>query len=131
MFTLEKLADKEAVKAAWIEALESGKYRQVRRTLSEQGSGEIPDGFCCIGVLGCVVNEQDSFQGAWGYNRTLQERQALAAQMGDKDVSTTYSGYVLLEHLWPKLAHGLRLQQLNDKLAWSFPEIAKWLRKNL
>lgn len=42
--------DKE-LKAKWVEALRSGSYKQATTYLYDSHDG----GFCCLGVLGCVL----------------------------------------------------------------------------
>lgn len=121
--------DKEAVKKAWIEALESGKYQQTQSTLAL-----IPDegvGFCCIGVLGCVVNGEMSYRGAWGYNRTVAERQEAAKHFSnDKwDVSEALDGYTLAIKLFGYVNRG-KFQSMNDTQKLSFAEIAQWIKEN-
>lgn len=42
---------KPELKAKWVAALRSGKYRQAKEFLYEANGG----GYCCLGVLGCVL----------------------------------------------------------------------------
>lgn len=56
----------ELVRAAWADALESGKYKQTIGQLGRSG------GFCCLGVLTCMAldagfTHEDAFHGGgWG-----------------------------------------------------------------
>lgn len=43
----------------WVEALRSGEFAQCKRRLKREGDGDIPDSYCCLGVLLEHVDERD------------------------------------------------------------------------
>ena len=102
----------QAIKAEWVKALRSGKYKQ--------GNGRLRDGdtFCCLGVL-CDIGTKK----AWASNG------AYCGLAGDKRTG-------FLPHTISNLA-GLSdytqnvLSSLNDCAGSSFNEIADWIEKNL
>lgn len=47
----------KAIKNKWLKALRSGKYSQTQRILFRpEADGDIPAGYCCLGVLQHVVD---------------------------------------------------------------------------
>jgi hypothetical protein len=55
------------LKAKWVEALLSGRYRQARSALIEEAYDDQPQRFCCLGVLcdaaGAIWTDLDIEQG--------------------------------------------------------------------
>lgn len=107
----------KALKAKWLEALRSGRYKQGRERLRNRR-----DEFCCLGVL-CDI----SGQGQW----------KLASD------GTTYyyckeeiNGYHCLPPFMEKFS-GVGgeteecLLRLNDINELGFPEIAEWIEENV
>ena len=58
----------EELKANWLRALRSGKYKQGMGYLRSTTSEDEPDSFCCLGVLCDISNEGD-----WEYNEARGE----------------------------------------------------------
>jgi len=94
-----------SLKAKWIEALRSGKYKQGRFKLRTRD-----DCYCCLGVLCDVSNISE-----WEVNGS----------------SYSYDGALsfLPPSLWSQLTPEERdyLMQMNDRGDMSFPIIADWI----
>lgn len=59
----------QEVKAKWLEALESGKYKPTRNALRRE-DGPVSFKYCCLGVLGDVVDPNgwtNSYIGCWSH----------------------------------------------------------------
>lgn len=107
----------KALKAKWLEALRSGKYKQGQRKLRNQ-----KDEFCCLGVL-CDI----SGQGQW--------------KRGDNSSTYCYykeweSGYCCLPSFMEEFSGiGAGTEEdliaLNDIDELSFSEIAEWIEENI
>lgn len=102
-------------KKKWVEALESGKYRQTRKRLCETINKKRH--YCCLGVL-CEVGDvprgrkfhggTDTYDGNLGSLSTkLKEKFGISSVVHSKLIA------------------------LNDDELFSFKEIADWIRKNL
>ena len=100
------------VKAAWIEDLRSGKYKQTKYALQDSEGG-----YCCLGVLNSIT----------------------LPRLGKKSCPVTESGYEFDEFVGEDVIENLlgfnafariQLADLNDK-GKSFSEIAVWIEKNL
>lgn len=100
------------IKAFWVDALRSGKYKQAKEQLSDGKK------FCCLGVL-CDVMAHP----LWEYDRD-------------------YEAQIMLDELWeipPELRkkckitrhEQMELINLNDEKNKTFPEIADWIEENL
>jgi hypothetical protein len=100
------------VKAAWIAALRSGKYKQGRQAL------RVGDFFCCLGVLCDVLNDNlwnphpGSGRSVWGTN----------------SVALSYS---TLESIGLTDLDQSELITLNDDIKASFDAIAKFIEDEL
>ncbi len=100
------------LKAAWVKALRSGKYRQVRGMLHHKGHG---NSYCCLGVLCDVAEKTTKFK-------------------ADRDEYGRIVGGLLDDQ---PSRFGLRryqrdkLVELNDKAKLSFKEIADHIQKNI
>ncbi len=98
-----------SLKAKWIEALRSGKYKQGRWALRTK-----PDHFCCLGVL-CDVSSFSEWE--------------------ENGLCYSYEG--ALSHLPPVLRNQLTreaketLMEMNDYSGMSFPDIADWIGTNI
>ena len=107
----------KALKAKWLEALRSGKYKQGRGKLRS-----VDDEFCCLGVL-CDI----SGQGEW---------ETLGDQTGYLSLTEREYDWYQLPQFMMKFS-GIRLQEqrtlmvLNDIKELSFPEIANWIEENV
>lgn len=93
----------KTIKAKWIAALRSGKYKQAKGVMRE-GPASNPKGFCCLGVL-CDVVGQTRFK-----------------------AQSTFSNPAI-NHLLP---YGVRqrLGYMNDD-GKTFKQIAAYIEKNL
>jgi hypothetical protein len=92
------------IKAKWLEALRSGKFKQ--------GFGQLQkdDAYCCLGVL-CVA-------------ASLKINRAGEAVLGGE-------GYSPFHKLLGDEAMTYRLYRMNDSDEKSFPEIADYIEANL
>jgi hypothetical protein len=107
----------KALKAKWLEALRSGRYKQGQRKLRNQ-----EDEFCCLGVL-CDI----SGQGQW--------------RQGDNSSTYRYckeweSAFCCLPSFMEEFSGiGEETEEdliaLNDIDELSFPEIADWIEENI
>lgn len=111
--SIMNMAPREAAQA-WVDALRSGKYQQVRNAL------RTPDGFCCLGVA-CDIDDPES----WGEPRGLEMRQAFT---GHGQFSAMFPPNELSQHLvggqslWgQKIPYFARL---NDWNGFTFAQIA-------
>jgi hypothetical protein len=95
---------KRALLDAWIDALESGKYKQCRATLRKG------DGYCCLGVL-CVVAREP-----------FEPDEAVLPERFAEENKISRDG-------WPLAADADSLVGLNDSGA-TFTEIAALLREH-
>jgi len=110
-----------AIARKWAAALDSGEY--------EQTTGQLRDdnGFCCIGVL-CNIHAQD--------NPELAATQTDPHRYFGKGVHAPeevmgWSGLKVAEGKLPVQIVGARyLTDLNDRVGYTFPEIAKVIRKH-
>lgn len=115
------------VEAAWIEALESGRYKQGDGALRRKADAfdDRPDQFCCLGVLCDLVNP------AWW---ELTDGSGIFEFNGAKDYAPSN-----IEELvgWNELQEGeylnvqSRLVHMNDGLHMTFPEIAQAVREGI
>lgn len=97
-----------AVKAAWVAALRSGKYKQTSGRLRHAG------GFCCLGVLCEVIETPRAF---YGYKFELEG--------GENTSNHNLPFYFLPRDIQNQLS------TMNDKYGASFEEIADWIEANL
>ncbi len=114
------------IKAKWIEALRSGKYKQTKEVLHDG------DGFCCLGVL-CEVLGIPKYYGEesgrwWFYSNNRREYEVLPADIA-KDMGLTVDG-ALAEPVAFAGAELNDLAHLNDRGA-DFIFIADVIEKQL
>src|SRR5687767_12329689 len=63
------------VKAKWLEALRSGKYKQARLRMRHPNGAGTEDGFCCLGVLCEVLRPNEwtrSESGSWMHHGNME-----------------------------------------------------------
>lgn len=114
--------DKE-IKAKWVEALRSGKYKQERRALHPTA-----DSFCCLGVLCDVLEEEWQpeegyfFHDADGNTELLSRRITKRAGLSDDDPVVERGGLTTLSRL---------NDGTFDTAALSFSEIADLIEAQL
>jgi len=101
----------------WLEALESGEYKQAKEALKRNLYGPVGIGYCCIGVAGLVC-------GIHSHNL-----------YGDYLNSNNTKGYrVPKELMWEHNNHNdlsNMLSFLNDDEGFTFHQIAQWVRDNV
>ncbi len=106
------------VKDKWIEALESGKYKQGQENLRKG------DKYCCLGVLCDIIDTSKwysyDFEGLYEYTYNNVE-----ASYG---TTLPYNLRIKLE-ITPEQQS--ELIQLNDAEDYDFPAIADWIKENL
>lgn len=97
----------------WVEALESGKYRQTQGQLREKVGGRYA--YCCLGVL-CKLAEQDGgekFYGEiYGCETKLPPKHIMEFMFDDGEDDAD------------------DLANLNDNEGYTFKQIAEYIRKN-
>lgn len=108
------------IKALWIEALVSGRYKQAK------GSLRTEDGYCCLGVL-CDLHSKSNIDNSW-------------CDTGEYTSEYKYIGFSTClppaVKNWAELdgqdptAGGTKLSDLNDSGA-SFAQIAALINANL
>ena len=106
----------KALKAKWLEALRSGRYKQGRYRLRNNG-----DEFCCLGVL-CDISGHGEWEHLPGKGYTYKR--------GEEDDD---SGLPQFMHDIVNMTcqQGYKLMGMNDDDWLSFPEIAEWIEENI
>jgi hypothetical protein len=119
---------KAKIKKLWVEALESGKYKQARETLYVKNTG-----FCCLGVL-CDLHRKSTKKKKYSWNPLGSSNKHLygitEAIDSLPDVVMNWAG---LEQSNPNITvNGMEttLAQENDS-GKTFKEIAKIIKKQL
>ncbi len=109
---------KAIVKAKWLEALRSGKYAQVKKTLRRG------DGFCCLGVLCDISGKAD-----WEKVKRSKDKKSYLGQKGE--LPEEVRKWAGLDDSNPYI-YGVSssLTNLNDK-GKTFEEIADIIEKKL
>lgn len=105
---------------AWVEALESGKYRQAQEELMKKIGGRYY--YCCLGIA-CDL----SGLGVWDYEKgryVYTTDQSSEALLLPRDVAD----WLGIRGDDPWLGDH-KASQLNDQLGWDFAEIARRARK--
>lgn len=103
---------------ALIEALESGKYRQVKRSLRSA------EGYCVTGVM-CEI----SGLGTWEpYDSTDKFHFAINYHDGDIWRWLNFAPYDVVNHYGMPLDFSAQIVYLNDHVGVSFADIARRLR---
>ena len=106
----------------WLEALESGEFKQTRGKLEDE------NGFCCLGVA-CVLAEKDGVQlwrkendpFIWG--GSLQDQLDVIKWLGIRDDTGAPKTRLPTDNL-------VALTSLNDDCEWNFKQIAEHIRKH-
>ena len=98
-----------SLKAKWIEALRSGKYKQGRLALRTKA-----DDFCCLGVLCDIsgVSEWEENGQRYSYDGALCLLPRCLRNQLTREAKET-------------------LMEMNDYSGMSFPDIADWIKTNI
>lgn len=114
---------KKHLRLKWLEALESGKYKQAEGRLRRPREDGKSYGYCCLGVL-CNIAVQDGV-GTW--EKAGSESPTYFTLDGEDDgVGLVYS---MQQVVGIENALQSRLISMNDDEGKSFKEIAKHLRQ--
>lgn len=112
---------KSEIKEKWIQALESGEYKQGRG-----GLRNADDTYCCLGVLCGVYAKETGVQ--WGQaHRSINDYRLLDAEMELPDAVKNWAG---LNDRNPTIADSNAID-LNDSDELTFPQIAKLIQEHL
>lgn len=105
---------RKEIKDRWVEALRSGEYQQGQKTLKHGES------FCCLGVL-CDLHSKE-VGGSWADSR-VKNHQSYLGVLGFLPVEV---------HSWAgtRRSTSKELVHLNDKLDYTFEQIADWIEEN-
>jgi hypothetical protein len=108
----------------WVEALESGNYKQGVGTLRNPSFAPGGYSYCCLGVaIEVAVNNgysNETAESMHSYGGILTTD--LLEWYGLSGVNT-YVGDVVIG-----VGHGVRATEANDELYWEFPRIAQAIR---
>jgi hypothetical protein len=119
------------LKARWVKALRSGRYKQARNTLKttviEQDEWEL-DGprYCCLGVLCNIINPK----GWEDLGGTCQEWTP-PAKVGSEDSCTSELSEAVRRFAGLSSSHHQKLMRMNDLDHSTFREIADWIEAKL
>lgn len=106
------------LKAQWVEALRSGKYKQGQASLRRG------DSYCCLGVLADISKlgafiEEAEYPGQFKF--TLQDGESAHGVLPDSMLKMIRLPLAAHEQCW----------KLNDKEGQSFAEIADYIEANI
>ena len=104
------------LKAKWVDALRSGKYKQGRIYLNSQGHK-----FCCLGVL-CDISKM----GQWVPEHDGNSRYVVRGNASGPRAALPYQ----IEDEYGDVRQGV-LIDMNDDKRKSFAEIADYIEQNL
>ena len=112
-------------KDRWIAALRSGDYKQLRWLMSNGDNRKPSTAFCCLGVAMNVFHGWDhgEFKATGGVGRGLGLDERLTEQFLKEFVPTEWH---VLTDTWADF-----FVIANDKLGWTFAQIADWAEKYL
>lgn len=108
------MAMKKGLKARWVAALRSGKFKQGKNQLRRKNEVSGKETFCCLGVL-CKVSP------AVMKRRTLKKFNAGAGSLWGQALA--YAGF--------SIKIETTLARMNDNGGHGFKRIANWIEKNL
>jgi len=113
----------KAVKKAWIQALESGKYKKGAGKLSSNNQ------YCCLGVLAeelGILKEHNNIKGMKGCCLKLD----ISKPISKEDISHSVTGgYLICDEILPPSVQ-LDLADINDD-SNTFEPVIDYIRKNL
>lgn len=107
------------LKAKWVEALRSGDYEQGKHRLCTVNFDYTCNEFCCLGVLADIIDPE-----GWSDPSVMND------QVGSVAIREWHGyGSIVPEDVLPGVASEL-LATLNDKMGWSFQDIATWIEQS-
>lgn len=120
---------KPLIKAEWVKALKSGKYKKATGTLCRLKKDGTPKGYCCLGVLTDLyvkAHKKTEWQVSGG-RLSFEGESALlpikvskwAGLKGDSDALVLYKGVPV------------HLANVNDTTKQTFPQIAELIKASL
>lgn len=133
------------IKAKWIEALRSGKYKQGHSHLRQRDKETGEERYCCLGVL-CDIVEPNSWQDPEDHHddRTILVYPHHEGKQDYPSNSVFEKASIDLRDYWmscttifgtpTQVCHSIRVQMtcLNDNSpTMTFNEIADWIEENL
>jgi hypothetical protein len=123
----------QEVKAKWIAALRSGKYKQGHHFLARKKADEKDFSYCCLGVLCEILNTPFQVEDCEGVSGRAQVGEQIKAYNNHTALlpkqAAEAAGFPVA--LWgPKTSRG-DFPTLNDELELSFDEIADIIEKEL
>lgn len=107
---------KRSIARKWAQALESGEYKQCKGQLRKG------DSFCCLGVL-CNLHAQEHPEIA---AKQKKKSSYLSEATALPDAVQEWAG---MDSEYGARVYGRPLTMLNDAEGFTFPEIAKVIRK--
>lgn len=113
------------IKAAWLKALRSGKYKQGREALNKNGE------FCCLGIL-CEIAVKKKITKS--FDNAINRIISYGQQGNDSYLPPSVVEWAGLEERDPWVKYGdreLTLSELNDELQLSFKQIANVIERRL
>jgi len=108
------------IKAKWLEALRSGKYKQGKVHLRDRNSN-----YCCLGVLCDLISPED-----WVENPAHSSAFAIPETKGSRWLRTCFPPNRVLNVAAVTITQGDMLACMNDGGS-SFEEIAKYIEEYL
>lgn len=108
--------DKE-LKSRWVEALESGKYKQGKGFLRD-----INDNHCCLGVLCDIISKEGNPNCGWDNNCQFRYGNTVRGSCLTEEMSNDFGIHWMVCD---------RLMLMNDTHNYSFKTIARWIKDNL
>lgn len=111
------------IKAKWVEALRSGKYKQGKGFLKYHNYDLGTDSYCCLGVLCEILNVHATY--------SQQEPESRSIGFGDQ-YDTAYLPHSVRNRVGlVNFSDQLNLSQRNDSGDWDFNSIADYIQENL
>jgi hypothetical protein len=111
----------KAMKARWLKALRSGRYKQADGTLFDRIGSSRKPAYCCLGVLARCEKRLDMKTGCFITDDGEEGCTELLTTPGDFNLARF--------QMLPKRIQ-VKLSEMNDD-GQSFTEIADWIEENL
>lgn len=114
------------IKTAWLEALESGKYKQGKDWLKTHDGN-----YCCLGVLACVVRDKFPTRLEQAKVSIVEDLNSLKVVESDDDYSTlTGIGVNLRDNIGLTNQQTIQLMNINDD-SENFDDVVKLIKEKL